>query len=130
MPPNGTRQRLEADCLEWHGLCLRRLMGERLAARRCICGGHFVPTTIHVSIERTYCSAACFFASLKVPLSTVYRRDGGRCHLCGDRVRRAEASRDHIVPRSRGGPTTWTNIALAHRTCTSLRGDAPLDAGR
>ena len=130
MPSNYAAGLVYADREEWHELCHWPRMGERVAARRCICGGHFVPTTIHVSIERTYCSAACFYASLKVPLSTVYRRDGGRCHLCGGRVGRAEASRDHIVPRSHGGPTTWTNIALAHRRCNSLRGDAPLSAGR
>ncbi len=78
----------------------------------------------------SFCSRDCYYASLKVPLERVYLVDGGRCHLCGGRVRWRDASRDHILPRSLGGATTWSNIRLAHRRCNSQRGNEPLDAAR
>lgn len=67
-----------------------------------------------------------FFERLKVPVYLVWLRDGGTCHLCGDWVHPADASRDHVRPRSRGGKTTWANIRLAHRQCNSWRGSASL----
>jgi hypothetical protein len=43
----------------------------------------------------------------------VHRRDGGKCGYClrpGDTI-------DHILPRSRGGRTTWLNTVTACRDC-------------
>jgi 5-methylcytosine-specific restriction endonuclease McrA len=73
-----------------------------------------------------YCSRECYYASLKVPLEEVYRRDRGVCHLCGRWVRFEDASRDHLRPRSLGGPTTWKNIKLAHKKCNSRRSSRPV----
>jgi 5-methylcytosine-specific restriction endonuclease McrA len=54
------------------------------------------------------------------------RRDGGRCGYCqawGDTV-------DHIVPRSRGGDTSWENTVLACGPCNSRKRDrTPAEAG-
>jgi hypothetical protein len=74
-----------------------------------------------------YCSRNCYFASLKVPLEEVYRRDRGVCHLCGQHVRFKDASRDHVRPKSLGGPTTWKNIKLAHKKCNSKRSSRPVE---
>ena len=53
----------------------------------------------------------------------IYVRDGGVCSLCGKPVARAEASVDHVVPESKGGPTTEANMRLAHRRCNSSKQD-------
>ena len=74
-----------------------------------------------------YCSKSCYYASLKVPLEEVYRRDEGICHLCGMWVPFKEASRDHIDPRALGGKTTFENIKLAHKKCNSHRGHKPVE---
>ncbi|GLY85004.1 HNH endonuclease [Actinoallomurus iriomotensis] len=54
------------------------------------------------------------------------RRDGGRCGYCeawADTV-------DHIVPRSRGGATSWENTVLACGPCNGRKGDrTPAEAG-
>jgi len=34
-----------------------------------------------------------------------------------------ELSRDHIIPRSRGGPNTWMNIVTSCRKCNAKKGD-------
>lgn len=77
-----------------------------------------------------YCSRECYFNSLKVPLAFIYKRDKGICHLCRRKVKREDASRDHLRPRSIGGPTNPKNIKLAHRNCNSARGTMPASAYR
>ena len=52
----------------------------------------------------------------------IYGRDGGRCHICKKKVAKGEASIDHLVPISAGGPNTKDNVALAHTICNIRRG--------
>ena len=59
-------------------------------------------------------------------LRDLFRRDKGRCHLCGRRVERWQATRDHLVPRSRGGKNGKLNVRLAHLDCNQARGSAEL----
>jgi 5-methylcytosine-specific restriction endonuclease McrA len=56
-------------------------------------------------------------------LDEIYERDGHRCHLCKKLVKRNEATMDHIVPASLGGPHTRANVALAHRSCNASKGN-------
>lgn len=49
--------------------------------------------------------------------NNVYRRDGYRCQYCGERFSGADLTFDHVMPRSRGGETTWTNIATSCQPC-------------
>jgi hypothetical protein len=90
------------------------------------CGVRFIPRRELPRQVRGFCCRDCYYDSLKVPLQHVYARDSGICHLCGRRVARGDASRDHLRPVSRGGRTVWGNIRLAHRSCNSVRGDLPL----
>lgn len=56
----------------------------------------------------------------------VFARDEYRCQYCGDRA----DSIDHVVPRSRGGPHDWENLAAACRPCNmSKRDRTPDEAG-
>ena len=52
----------------------------------------------------------------------IYQRDGGKCHICHRRVSLKTFSRDHIIPKSRGGNGAWENLALAHLRCNIKRG--------
>ena len=52
----------------------------------------------------------------------LYARDGNRCQYCGKRFPTSELSLDHIVPRSRGGPSTWENIVCACLRCNVHKG--------
>lgn len=59
-------------------------------------------------------------------LDNVLRRDGHRCAYCG----RPASTRDHIVPRSRGGPTSWLNLVAACAACNGFKRDrTPEQAG-
>jgi 5-methylcytosine-specific restriction endonuclease McrA len=52
----------------------------------------------------------------------VYARDGAKCQYCGDHVARNEATYDHVVPRAKGGVTTWENIVIACVPCNQKKG--------
>lgn len=54
-------------------------------------------------------------AKVKFSRQNVLARDRYRCQYCGDRKPVKELTFDHVVPRSRGGKTTWENIV----TCCS-----------
>lgn len=59
-------------------------------------------------------------------LEELYVRDKGVCGICGREVRRdrpATWTRDHIVPKSKGGPGTDNNIRLAHWRCNQIKSD-------
>ena len=58
-------------------------------------------------------------------LIALMKRDKGLCHVCGQGVRLDEASRDHLIPRSAGGSSARSNLALAHKWCNNQRGDKP-----
>lgn len=52
----------------------------------------------------------------------VYTRDRGRCQYCDRKVARPEATFDHVVPRSQGGPTSWENVVIACHPCNQRKG--------
>lgn len=51
----------------------------------------------------------------------ILRRDGYTCQYCNRRGDRLTV--DHVTPRSRGGPTTWTNVVAACLRCNLRKGD-------
>jgi hypothetical protein len=57
------------------------------------------------------------------PLAFIHQLFDGICALCGEYVELEQASRDHIVPRSKGGGNGRNNIQLTHRNCNNLKGD-------
>jgi 5-methylcytosine-specific restriction endonuclease McrA len=60
----------------------------------------------------------------------IYARDGHRCQYCGDRCSIDELTYDHVVPRSKGGHTTWENIVSACYACNRDKANrTPAEAG-
>jgi 5-methylcytosine-specific restriction endonuclease McrA len=57
----------------------------------------------------------------------VFLRDRFSCQYCGTRE---ELTFDHVVPRSRGGQTTWENVVAACSPCNLRKGgQMPDDCG-
>ncbi|MBA9078069.1 MULTISPECIES: HNH endonuclease [Rufibacter] len=60
------------------------------------------------------------YKGIALTRQNIMRRDGYRCQYCG-------ASRnltlDHLLPRSRGGQSTWHNLITACSRCNSKKGD-------
>ena len=62
----------------------------------------------------------------RVPAFTrfnLFLRDGFACVYCGATD---DLTFDHVVPRSRGGRTTWENIVTACAPCNLKKGGRPL----
>lgn len=65
----------------------------------------------------------------------VYSRDRFQCQYCGvgpgsGEVRMGDLTFDHVVPRSRGGKTTWDNIVTCCQPCNRTKADRlPREAG-
>jgi len=52
----------------------------------------------------------------------VFARDGNQCQYCGRNFPTSELSLDHVMPRSRGGITSWENIVCACVACNVRKG--------
>lgn len=52
----------------------------------------------------------------------LWARDRYCCAYCGDVFCPKELTRDHIIPRCRGGADTWTNCASACKACNQAKG--------
>lgn len=53
----------------------------------------------------------------------VFRQSGGYCAICGGKLYKQNMSVDHIVPLSRGGTNTLTNLRATHEGCNYLKGN-------
>ena len=49
--------------------------------------------------------------------SNLFQRDGNMCQYCGRKPGTKELTIDHVLPRSRGGLSTWVNCVLACVEC-------------
>ena len=53
----------------------------------------------------------------------VFLRDSFQCQYCGGGFASEELTFDHVVPRSRGGRTLWTNVVTACQDCNLRKGN-------
>lgn len=58
---------------------------------------------------------------------SLYKRDGYRCQYCFCRPGSEELTIDHVLPRSKGGLTTWENCVLACIDCNTKKADRTLE---
>lgn len=62
---------------------------------------------------------------------TLFGRDRNTCAYCGDHFgNHSKLSRDHIHPKSRGGPNTWMNVVTACRDCNAKKSNKTLKEAR
>ena len=60
----------------------------------------------------------------------IYARDGYKCQYCGVKCSITELTYDHVLPRSKGGKTTWENIVTCCYPCNGGKGNrTPAEAG-
>lgn len=68
--------------------------------------------------------------SIKFSRVNVMTRDGYRCQYCAARKPMHKLNYDHVLPRSRGGRTSWENVVTACYPCNAKKGDrTPVEAG-
>jgi 5-methylcytosine-specific restriction endonuclease McrA len=54
-------------------------------------------------------------------------RDRNTCQYCGETFGPGDLTLDHVIPRSRGGDSTWENLVACCRACNRRKGNRMLD---
>lgn len=54
---------------------------------------------------------------------SILLRDRFRCQYCGVQFQSNDLTFDHLIPRSKGGKTEWTNIVSACEPCNTEKAD-------
>lgn len=60
--------------------------------------------------------------SVRLNRRNLFARDGHRCQYCGRNLPPSQLSLDHVIPRSRGGQTTWENVVASCFKCNTKKG--------
>jgi len=66
-----------------------------------------------------------FIPSARMPAFTrfnVFLRDGFTCQYCEHKRSAPELTFDHVIPRARGGRTSWENVVTACGACNLRKG--------
>lgn len=53
----------------------------------------------------------------------LFRRDHNICMYCNRKFNDRDLSRDHVIPRSKGGPDIWMNVVASCKRCNNIKGD-------
>lgn len=85
---------------------------------RTICQSFRVPAVV-----RLLTSFSLHQQRIKFSRHNVLARDRYRCQYCGEKHPAAKLTLDHVIPKSRGGKTDWTNIVTACKACNFSKRD-------
>ncbi len=66
---------------------------------------------------------------LSIPVSrrTVLMRDRYTCQYCGSQPAKANLTIDHVIPKVRGGSSSWENVVCACKACNLRKGAKTVD---
>jgi len=56
---------------------------------------------------------------------SILLRDRFRCQYCGDRFESRDLTFDHVIPKSKGGQTVWSNILSCCVACNIAKRNLP-----
>lgn len=65
--------------------------------------------------------------TVKYSRRNIYTRDSNTCQYCGEKFRKEDLTLDHIIPKSKGGRSSWTNIVTCCKMCNMEKGDQLLE---
>jgi len=104
------------------------------------------PIPTRIVLTKWTKTGAGYYETAALNQRNLFIRDGHTCQYCGRHVMKLEyaiadpetgeprtpeyLTRDHVLPRTRGGPDTWTNLTTACSTCNHRKDDkTPDEAG-
>ena len=74
-------------------------------------------------IKKTFKRVAC-------TRKNVIWRDDRQCQYCSNHFEEEQLTIDHVIPRSRGGKNSWSNLVTACKKCNQKKGNrTPEEAG-
>lgn len=63
------------------------------------------------------------FTRVPFTRNNLYNRDDYRCQYCDSKPGTHRLTIDHVIPRSKGGVTSWENCVTACGDCNRVKGD-------
>jgi 5-methylcytosine-specific restriction endonuclease McrA len=63
------------------------------------------------------------FFTLPCTRKNIMIRDENQCQYCQNDYRDSDLTIDHVIPRSKGGKTVWTNVVIACKPCNQQKSD-------
>lgn len=82
------------------------------------------------SVMRLLKMAKYFRRNIPLTRQNILLRDGFRCQYCSVSLSPQVATIDHVIPKSKGGSSTWDNLVTACPECNRKKGDkTPSEAG-
>jgi 5-methylcytosine-specific restriction endonuclease McrA len=100
--------------------------GKELGKVRCTSGTFNVPSIIRLTVNVPYRSRS---GKSGFSRKNVLLRDDYLCSYCGVKVSK-NASIDHVLPKSRGGKTTYLNCVTCCKKCNGLKGNRTPEEAR
>ena len=52
----------------------------------------------------------------------IYQRDDNTCQYCRQFFPLSKLTLDHVIPKSKNGPTNWENVVTSCKSCNSAKG--------
>lgn len=84
---------------------------------RSVCSSFQIPSVLRLkSYVRPRSHGAVRFCR-----ENVYIRDNHTCQYCGEKYSLRHLTLDHVIPASKNGPKTWTNVVTACRDCNQRK---------
>lgn len=70
-----------------------------------------------------------YVANAMLTRKNLFERDNYTCQYCGRAKLKDKEflTRDHVVPESKGGKSTWTNLVTCCNTCNNKKGNTLLE---
>lgn len=64
-----------------------------------------------------------FSSKVKFSRSNVFLRDMFTCQYCKDVFEKKDLTIDHLIPKSKGGVTSWENVTTSCKSCNLKKAD-------
>jgi hypothetical protein len=118
IPPKQAALYVSAQMVAWS-------LGDTCKVMR---GGHNAATGVMSTLElppiiavKGAVHASRSFRPLACERDRLFKRDRNLCAYCGIVYRDSELEAEHVIPESRGGPWSWTNLVSACRGCNARK---------
>jgi len=70
------------------------------------------------------------YGAVRFCRENVYIRDNFTCQYCGEKFSQKHLTLDHVVPASKQGPKSWTNVVAACRSCNQKKANRTPEGAR
>ncbi|NMM50539.1 HNH endonuclease [Marinigracilibium pacificum] len=61
------------------------------------------------------------YKNVMLSRKNIFKRDDHKCQYCG---KSSDLTVDHLVPKAKGGKTTWSNLVTACKRCNTVKGNS------